>query len=106
MDVSATLAPAQTSAVIRFTSDGDLYVPNALGLQIDSKGADLAVLKTADKTFASVGDEITYSVKIANSGEVSALNVAVNDFLPPETSLVDGSVFSTEARMPADCPFP
>lgn len=93
VDVSATLAPAQTSAVIRFTSDGDLYVPNALGLQIDSKGADLAVLKTADKTFASVGDEITYSVKIANSGEVSALNVAVNDFLPPETSLVDGSVF-------------
>lgn len=80
VDVSATLAPAQTSAVIRFTSDGDLYVPNALGLQIDSKGADLAVLKTADKTFASVGDEITYSVKIANSGEVSALNVAVNDF--------------------------
>lgn len=68
-------------------------MPNALGLQIDSKGADLAVLKTADKTFASVGDEITYSVKIANSGEVSALNVAVNDFLPPETSLVDGSVF-------------
>lgn len=93
VDVSATLAPAQTSAVIRFTSDGDLYVPNALGLQIDSKGADLAMLKTADKTFASVGDEITYSVKIANSGEVSALNVAVNDFLPPETSLVDGSVF-------------
>lgn len=93
VDVSATLAPAQTSAVIRFTSDGDLYVPNALGLQIDSKGADLAMLKTADKTFASVGDEITYSVKIDNSGEVSALNVAVNDFLPPETSLVDGSVF-------------
>ena len=93
VDVSATLAPAQTSAVIRFTSDGDLYVPNALGLQIDSKGADLAVLKTADKTFASVGDEITYSVKIDNSGEVSALNVVVNDFLPPETSLVDGSVF-------------
>lgn len=68
VDVSATLAPAQTSAVIRFTSDGDLYVPNALGLQIDSKGADLAVLKTADKTFASVGDEITYSVKIDKFG--------------------------------------
>lgn len=93
VDISSTLVPAQTSAVIRFTSDGDLYVPNALGIQIDSKGADLSVFKTADKAFAFVGDEITYTIKIVNSGEVSALNVTVNDFLPPETPLVDGSVF-------------
>ncbi|MDE6188962.1 MAG: cell surface protein, partial [Clostridia bacterium] len=52
VDVSNQLAVNQTSAAIRFTSDGDLYVPNALALQVDSKGADLQVTKSADKTYA------------------------------------------------------
>lgn len=92
VDVSNQLVPNQTSAVIRFTSSGDLYVPNALALQIDSKGANLAVTKSADKTYADVGEEITYTLAIQNTGAVSALNVTLTDMLPPETSLVDGSI--------------
>lgn len=92
VDVSDKLAAGQSSAVIRFTSDGDLYVPNALALQIDSKGANLAVTKSADKTFADVGEEITYTLEIENTGAVDALNTVVNDMLPPESTLVAGSV--------------
>ncbi|MBD5631802.1 MAG: DUF11 domain-containing protein [Clostridia bacterium] len=92
VDVSSKLAASQSSAVIRFTSDGDLYVPNALALQIDSKGANLEVTKSADRTFAEVGEEITYTLVIENTGTVDALNVTVNDMLPPETTLVDGSI--------------
>lgn len=92
VNVSNQLAPNQTSAVIRFTTTGDLYVPNALALQIDSKGANLTVEKTADKTYADVGEEITYTLKIQNTGTTSALNVTLNDMLPPETTLVDGSI--------------
>lgn len=92
VDVSDKLAASQSSAVIRFTSDGDLYVPNALALQIDSKGANIQITKSADKTFADVGEEITYTLVLENTGAVEALNVTVSDLLPPETTLVDGSV--------------
>lgn len=92
VDVSDKLAASQSSAVIRFTTDGDLYVPNALALQIDSKGANLVLTKSADKTYADVGEEITYTINIENTGAVNALNVTLNDLLPPETTLVAGSV--------------
>lgn len=92
IDISYKLTVNQTSAVIRFTSDGDLYVPNALALQIDSKGANLTILKSANKTFASVGEEIIYTLAIKNEGTVSALNVVLTDLLPPETTLVPDSI--------------
>lgn len=92
IDISYKLTVNQTSAVIRFTSDGDLYVPNALALQIDSKGANLTIAKSANKTFAEVGEEIIYTLAIKNEGTVSALNVVLTDLLPPETTLVLGSV--------------
>lgn len=92
VDVSALLAASQSSAVIRFTSDGDLYVPNALALQIDSKGANIDIVKSADKTFADVGEEITYTLALSNTGSVAATNVTLTDMLPPETALVGGSV--------------
>ncbi len=92
VDVSAQLAASQSSAVIRFTSDGDLYVPNALALQIDSKGANIEITKSADKTYAQVGEEITYTLVLENTGSVEATDVTISDLLPPETTLVSGSV--------------
>ena len=92
VDVSDKLAASQSGAVIRFTSDGDLYVPNALALQIDSKGANLTIAKSADKTYAEVGEEITYTLAIKNTGTVDALNSTISDMLPPETTLVANSV--------------
>ncbi|MDE6605368.1 MAG: DUF11 domain-containing protein [Clostridia bacterium] len=92
VDVSDKLAASQTSAVIRFTTDGDLYVPNALALQIDRKVANMTVTKSADKTYADVGEEITYTLEIKNIGSVDAVNSTVNDMLPPETALVANSV--------------
>lgn len=92
VDVSDKLAASQSSAVIRFTSDGDLYVPNALALQIDSKGANITITKSADKTYANVGEEITYSLVLKNTGAVTATNVTVSDLLSPEMMLVNGSI--------------
>lgn len=92
VDVSDKLAASQSSAVIRFTSSGDLYVPNALALQIDSKCANIEIAKSADKTFAEVGEQIAYTLVLENTGAVSALNVTLSDMLPPETEIVSGSV--------------
>lgn len=92
VDVSALLEPGMTTAVARFTTAGDLYVPNCLAMQIDSLGARLEVVKSADKSFAQIGEEVRYTLTISNEGSISADNVTVTDVLPAEVELVAGSV--------------
>lgn len=59
------------------------------------------ITKSADKTFADVGEEITYTLVLENTDAVEALNVTVSDLLPPETTLVDGSVTVDGVNYPA-----
>lgn len=92
VDVSSLIVPGQTAAVIRFTSDGDLYVANCVGLQIDSKGAILKIEKKVDKTYAMLDEVITYSFLITNSGTTRAETVTLQDILPSGLTLVDGSI--------------
>ena len=90
--VSSRLSAGQTAAAVRFETDGDLYVPNCLALQIDSKGASLQVKKSVDKTYAEVGEEIGYTLDIANTGSIEAETVVVGDLLPNDATLVPGSI--------------
>lgn len=92
IDVSSLLAVDQTTAVVRLTTDGDLYVVNTLGLQVDSNGAQIDVTKSADKTIASVGEEIRYKIRLFNSGNLRAETVSLSDSLPAGGTLVAGSV--------------
>ena len=92
IDVSARLSVGQTTAAVRFETDGDLYVPNCLALQIDSKGAVLQVQKSVDKASAEIGEPINYTVVVTNNGSIRAETVTLYDLLPNETTLVPGSV--------------
>ena len=92
IDVSARLSVGQTTAAVRFETDGDLCVPNCLALQIDSKGAVLQVQKSVDKASAEIGEPINYTVVVTNNGSIRAETVTLYDLLPNETTLVPGSV--------------
>lgn len=92
VDVSSTLVSGQTTAAVRFETQGDLYVPNGLALQIDSKGASLTLQKSVDKTFAEVGEEAGYTLVVTNTGSIRAETVTINDLLPNDVQLVPGSV--------------
>ena len=50
--------------------------------------ADLSILKTADPTSVLVGEDITWTVTIANAGPDAATNVVFTDELPTGVSLV------------------
>lgn len=94
VDISATLANSQTSAVARGTSTGDQYVINALALQINVGAPAFPVsVKSVDKASTFIGDVLTYSVTLDNrTGTADATNVFFTDNPPPGTSFVAGSV--------------
>lgn len=91
VDTFLFLTNSQTSAVLRLSTVGDLYMPNTIGIQIDVNAPNLQPIKSVDKSFATVGDILTYTVVIPNNGLVDAANVIVTDTVPPETSFVPGS---------------
>ena len=92
VDLSSLIQTSQTSAAIRMTTSGDLYLVNGLAVQIDSKGANVNVVKSADRTFVSLGGEVEYTLTVSNSGSADATNVIVSDPLPAGLTLVAGSV--------------
>lgn len=92
VDLTPLLQAGQTSALIRLTTTGDLYVTNALAIQIDSKGANVNVVKSADSTFVVYGGEVSYELSVSNSGTTDAVNVSVSDSMAAGLSLKAGSV--------------
>lgn len=92
VDISSQLEPLQSSALFRFTSSGDLYVPNALATQIDSLGASLTVAKSASSDFVFVGQSVEYTITISNTGQLDAINATLSDTIPTGLSLVSGSI--------------
>lgn len=101
---SAAMQNNQTTAVFRFTSDGDLYIPNALAIKVDADGAFIEADKTAAPAFVRVGEPIHYTLKFTNTGLIDATDVTVTDDLPAGLTLVPGSILVNGAPGPADFP--
>ncbi len=92
VDISNKLVVNQFTAAIRFTTNQDLYVPNALALQIESLGANLTATKSVDKQFAKLDEEIEYTILVENTGSLNAQNALVFDDFSSELSLVANSI--------------
>ena len=92
-DLTGKIIPDQTSAFVRFISSGDLYLPNAIAIQIENgENPNLAVIKSANKTIAVSGDEIQYSSALTNSGSLPLTGIVFTDDIPAGTTFVSGSV--------------
>ncbi|MCD1257365.1 DUF11 domain-containing protein [Paenibacillus athensensis] len=92
VDISARLINNQSSAVLTLTTSGDAYVVNANAIQIDINAPKINVVKSASASGSVVGDTITYSVTVSNTGTANAASVVLSDILPASTSFVTGSV--------------
>lgn len=94
--VSATdkLASNTSSSQFKYTIPGK---PEQTGssqsnkVDIPIRVANIDVIKTSSISNASLGDVITYTVKLINNGDVDALNVLFTDQLPSNVQLVEGS---------------
>lgn len=102
VDLTGKLSPLQTTAYIRFTSNGDLYLPNCLAIQIENGvNPSLSVTKTVDKSFAIVGDVLTYVSLVKNDGSLVLYNVNFEDAIPTGTEFVEQSVLIDGVSYPS-----
>ncbi len=90
VDGSATLTNSQNSALVRMNSDGDVYVLNGLGVQIDT--IRITGNKVVDRAEATTGDTIHYTVTLRNEGGVAQSGITFTDPIPAGTTLVTGSL--------------
>ncbi|WP_430041990.1 DUF7507 domain-containing protein [Paenibacillus dokdonensis] len=92
VDVSARLVNNQSSAVLILTTSGDAYCVNANAIQVDINAPKINVVKSANTSSAIVGDTITYTVTVSNTGTANANSVVLSDALPAGLTAVSGSV--------------
>ncbi len=105
VDVSPQLQSAQTVAFAQGTTSGDVYVITTLGLQIDVGAPDLGGATVAvNKTATVVGDTLTYTIILPNSGTIDAANGVLTAPPPPGTALVPNSVTVGGAPQPGADP--
>ena len=88
------MTPGQTTAFARGSTTGDVFFINALALQIDvgTPAFNSTAATTVSQATANVGDVLTYTVRINNSGgSADANNVTMTAPLPAGMSFVPGS---------------
>jgi uncharacterized repeat protein (TIGR01451 family) len=102
VDASSQLTNNQTSAFAQGTTSGDQYTIAGLGLQIDVFAPSFPVtVKQVDHTSTFVGDILTYTITLNNTGGSTATSVVFNDPVPANTSFVAGSFKIDNVAQPA-----
>ncbi|WP_210607808.1 tandem-95 repeat protein [Priestia flexa] len=100
IDVSPWLQNNQSTAALRGSTNGDTYVVNTLGLQININAPVFTINKTANVSSARTGDLVTYTVTIQNTGTASANLVIATDALSNATNFVPNSLFVNGVQQP------
>ena len=89
VDASSSLVNNQTSATVRFVTNGDGYAAAGFGVQIDVR---LLILLNRLIEQSRDRDTLTYTITVPNTGTGSAENVVLRDSIPNGTTFVAGSV--------------
>lgn len=93
VDVSSHLTNNQASAFAQGTTTGDQYTIVGLGTQIDVLAPYFPEqVKSASAASAVVGDTLTYTINVHNTGGAAADNVVFDDPIPAGTAYVPGSL--------------
>lgn len=106
VDASAQMQFNQTSAFAQGATNGDAFTISSLGLAIDLAAPRFNVTssKTVDKSVTYVGDVLTYTVSIQNTGDAASDTTTFFDTPPAGTSFVSGSVFVNGIAQPTANP--
>jgi uncharacterized repeat protein (TIGR01451 family) len=84
--------------------DGDQSEDDEDAATATPQVADLSLEKTVDNSIPDVGDTVTFTITVANTGPDAATNVSVNDVLPGGLSYVAGSIAGGDAQDDSGAP--
>lgn len=84
---SSAMVNNQTSAIVRLATAGDVYIPNAFAVEIDSAYTIIGVQKNTPDTLISAGQPIHYTLTLTNTG-----TLATNDFLVYDPAPIGESI--------------
>lgn len=91
-DASGLLQNGQQSTTLVLATSGDGYVPNAISFATDLFAPAMRVTKQVDKSEAQMGDVLTYTMSVTNSGLDAADNTSLRDPIPSNGTYVPGSL--------------
>ncbi|NFV12500.1 DUF11 domain-containing protein [Clostridium sporogenes] len=86
------IGTVRNTAIVDSSTPDPNPTNNSSTVDIEVKIANLKVVKSVDKAVAKVGDTLTYTVSIKNTGNTAANDVVFKDQIPVGTSFVPGSV--------------
>lgn len=104
VSISPSLQNAETSAVFRLITNGDGYLVDSIGIQIDIMTPLIEVTKSANQSATIVGDTVTYTAQITNTGSVSATAVEFFDGAIEGANFVPGTVRVNGVQVPSADP--
>lgn len=93
VNATGDLANNQTATTIRLATSGDGFAPNGVSFATDLFAPSLNVNKTVSPVGAvQLGDDLTYTVDVTNTGLDAATNTVLTDAIPPGTTYVPHSL--------------
>ncbi len=92
VDISNIIKNDQKEAMIRLSTQGDVYSVNTVGLQIDTPQLTTDFYKTSDKNTVNVGDVVTYTATITNTDTENLVDIIFTDKDLIDTVFVENSV--------------
>ncbi len=86
------LGNGQTSTQVRLSTSGDAYQPGVVTLATDLYAPRITATKTVDSAAANLGDTLTYTVNVQNTGQDGAIATTFSDLIPQGAVFVPGSI--------------
>jgi uncharacterized repeat protein (TIGR01451 family) len=82
----------QRSTQVRLSTNGDAYQPGVVTIATDLFAPKINATKTVDRATANLGDTLTYTVAVQNTGQDAANGATFTDPIPAGSSYVPGSL--------------